>query len=165
MRFNFPRTDPSEDILNYIDQQSDFEKLRDILCVWHKLIPEPLLNLYNGIVERDLSRHLQLKSGIPITKSVIDKEIKNFRISNQERELLLQKVPPQFSVPDPGQNLASPPDPLASEYLQIPLPANLDITQPVHYTETESDHARLSMAKTDTFLVPILSIAKLNTSY
>ena len=38
----------------------------------------------------------------------------------------------------------------------------LDITQPVHYTETESDHARLSMGQTDTFLVPALDIAKLN---
>ena len=86
MRFNFPRTYPSEDILNYTDNRSDYEKLRDIMCVWHQLIPEPLLELYNGIVERELSRHLQLKSGIPITKSVIDKEIKNFRISKQEHE-------------------------------------------------------------------------------
>ena len=84
MRFNFPRTDPSEDILNYTDQRSDYEKLRDILCVWHQLIPEPLLNLYNGIVERDLSRHLQVKSGIPITKSVIDKNLES------------RKVPPKF---------------------------------------------------------------------
>ena len=88
MRFNFPRNDPSEDVLNYIDQRSDYEKLRDVLCIWHQLVPEPLLNLYNEIVERDLSRHLQLKSGIPITKSVIDKEIKNFKISKQASESL-----------------------------------------------------------------------------
>ena len=49
MRFNFPLTDPSEDILNYTDTRHDYEKLRDILCVWHQLIPEQLLNLYNGI--------------------------------------------------------------------------------------------------------------------
>ena len=56
--------------------------------------------------------------------------------------------PPTFSFPDPVQNLASPPDPLASEHL--------------HYTETESDRARLSIGQTDTFLVPALDIAKLN---
>ena len=98
--FYFPRNDPSEDVLNYIDQRSDYEKLRDVLCIWHQLVPEPLLNLYNEIVERDLSRHLQLKSGIPITKSVIDKEIKNFKISKQASESLLKKVPPKFSSPD-----------------------------------------------------------------
>ena len=76
MRFNFPRNDPS-------DQRSDHEKLRAVLCIWHQLVAEPLLNLYNEIVERDLSRHLQLKSGIPITKSVIDKEVKNFKLSKQ----------------------------------------------------------------------------------
>ena len=46
--------------------------------------------------------------------------------------------------------------------MQIPLPANLDITQLVHYTESESNQARLSLAKTDMFLVPVLDIAKLN---
>ena len=92
MRFNLSRNDPSEDVLNYIDQRSDHEKLRDVLCIWHQLVPEPLLNLYNEIVERDLkSRHLQLKSGIPITKSVIDKEIKNFKISKQASDSLLKK--------------------------------------------------------------------------
>ena len=97
MRFNFPRNDPSEDVLHYTDQRSDHEKLRDILCIWHQLVPEPLLKLYNEVVERDLSRHLQLKSGIPITKSVIDKEIKNFKLSKQATELLLETVPQKIS--------------------------------------------------------------------
>ena len=46
--------------------------------------------------------------------------------------------------------------------MRIPQPADPDITQLVHYTESESTQARLSLAKTDEFLQPVLNIAKLN---
>ena len=74
----------------------------------------------------------------------------------------MNKVPLKFSSPDKPQDFASPPDPLTTEHLRIPQPADPDITQPVHYTESESTQARLSLAKTDEFLQPVLNIAKLN---
>ena len=74
----------------------------------------------------------------------------------------MEKVPLKFSSPDTPQDCVSPPDPLTTEHLRIPNPADPDITQPVHYTESESTQARLSLAKTDEFLQPVLNIAKLN---
>ena len=108
----------------------------DILCLWHQLLPEEYLNLFNDVAERDLCHHLQLPTGRPITKSIIDQEIKKFKITKADRVALLLKVQSGFisqDQPIPELQERSP-DPLTQEHTcetDIPeMPVKLAVAKP-----------------------------------
>ena len=69
------------------------------------MLPENLLQIYN-----DHTTHLQLPSGIPITKPIIEREIMRLELAKSEQNALLQKIPPSFNYPAPLNDLPAKPD-------------------------------------------------------
>ena len=94
-KFRFPSSDPKEN--QVIDTRTPEQKMSDILRIWSQLLTKDETQIWNEISNRDLSRDISLKSGLRTTKSIIDREIKQFRqiAASKKSEMLqtLQQLP------------------------------------------------------------------------
>jgi hypothetical protein len=105
IKFQFPRND-SDEINLYMDNRTDHEKMCSVLRSWHQILSPAQLQIWNSIATRDLSSKLNLTSGIPATKSMIEREIKRFKLSAAEKLRLQKQLPAEFSFPDPLSKLS-----------------------------------------------------------
>ena len=93
-KFVYPRVDPpSSDI---IDDRTDNEKMASIICMCSQILTKYELHCWNSLCERYLQNSTRYVSVIPKIRPDMLKEIKDFRISEQEKQKLaanLEKVP------------------------------------------------------------------------
>ena len=95
-KFCFPKSDPSEN--QVIDNRTAEQKMSDILRTWSQLLTVEETQVWNEISRRDLTRDILTPgSGLRTTKSIIDREIRQFRQidAGKKSEMLkaLQQLP------------------------------------------------------------------------
>ena len=110
-KFCFPSSDPQAN--QVIDSRTLEQKMADILRTWSQLLTREETQVWNEISERDLSRDISLKSGLHTTKSIIDREIRQFRqiAAGKKSEMLktLQRLPEELLLPEDNQSQPSDP--------------------------------------------------------
>ena len=92
IKFKYPRED-TDDTNLYIDNRTDHEKMCSVLRSWHQILSPAQLEIWNSLASRDLSTKLNLASGIPATKSMVEQEIRKFKISAAEKLSLQKQLP------------------------------------------------------------------------
>ena len=112
--------------------------MADILRTWSQLLTRDETQVWNDISERDLSRDISLKSGLRTTKSIIDREIRQFRqiAAGKKSEMLktLQRLPEELLLP--VDNQSQPSDP--SDILEAtPNPLSFNESPAVSYLDPE----------------------------
>jgi hypothetical protein len=104
-KFRIPSSDPANN--QVIDTRTSEQKMADILRIWSQLLTKDETKIWNEISNCDLTHDISLKSGLRTTKSIIDREIKQFRqiAAGEKSEMLqtLQKLPVGLLLPDSEQ--------------------------------------------------------------
>ena len=93
-KFVYPRVDPPPS--DIIDNRNDDEKMASIIRTCQQILTKDELDCWNSLCERYLQNSTRYVSGIPKIRADMLKEIKDFRISEQEKQKLaahLEKVP------------------------------------------------------------------------
>ena len=128
-KFRFPSSDPSEN--QVIDNRTAEQKMSDILRTWSQLLTVEETQVWNEISRRDLTRDILTPgSGLRTTKSIIDREIRQFRQidAGKKSEMLkaLQQLPelPLDNDPQPIDIPEATPNPLSGN--ELPAVSNLD---------------------------------------
>ena len=88
--FIYPKIDPQpSDIL---DNRTNPEKMQSILRTLNQFLTPSQLEVWNNLVERNLHLSDKFISGITKIKAQITAEIKNFRISQENKNLLTKQA-------------------------------------------------------------------------
>jgi hypothetical protein len=93
-KFVYPRVDPPPSEI--VDNRNDDEKMASIIRTCQQILTKDELDCWNSLCERYLQNSTRYVSGIPKIRADMLKEIKDFRISEQEKQKLadnLEKVP------------------------------------------------------------------------
>jgi hypothetical protein len=164
-KFRFPSSDPKEN--QVIDNRTPEQKMADILRTWSQLLTVEETQVWNEISRRDLTRDiLTSDSGLRTTKSIIDREIRQFRqlAAGKKSEMLktLQRLPEELLLPvdnqsqpsDPSDILEATPNPLS--FNESPAVSYLDSEFISNYCEPLTD---IQVEK------PIIQILKSNLDY
>ena len=77
MKFRYPAVDPDPNI--YRDTRTELQKMESILRTTSQILDKDQLEIWNSITERNLHLSAAHNSGIPLVKSDITEQIKNYR--------------------------------------------------------------------------------------
>ena len=66
--------------------------MQDILRIWSQALTPAETAIWNEVSQRDLSKDISLKSGLRTPKCVIDREIKQFRLTAGKKAALSQTL-------------------------------------------------------------------------
>ena len=90
MKFRYPSVDPEPNF--YKDTRTELQKMESILRTTSQILDKDQLEIWNSITERNLHLSAAHNSGIPLLKSDITEQIKNYRLDNEHKKALLDKV-------------------------------------------------------------------------
>ena len=90
MKFRYPSTDPEPNF--YKDTRTELQKMESILRTTSQILDKDQLDIWNQITERNLHLSKAHNSGIPLVKSDITEQIKTYRIDEEHKKSLLDKV-------------------------------------------------------------------------
>ena len=90
MKFRYPSVDPEPNF--YKDTRTELQKMESILRTTSQILDKDQLDIWNSITERNLHLSAAQNSGIPLVKSDITEQIKNYRMDEESRKGLLDKV-------------------------------------------------------------------------
>ena len=90
MKFRYPSSDPEPNF--YKDTRTELQKIESILRTTSQILDKDQLDIWNQITERNLHLSQAHNSGIPLVKSDITEQIKTYRIDEEHKKSLLNKV-------------------------------------------------------------------------
>ena len=89
-KFSYPRIDPAPS--NIVDNWIDDQKMASILRCCSQILNKDELNCWNELTERYLENAIRYESSIPKIKADLQKEITNYRTSEQEKQKLTNEL-------------------------------------------------------------------------
>ena len=90
MKFRYPTSDPEPNL--YKDTRTELQKIESILRTTSQILDQDQLSIWNEITERNLHLSQAHNSGIPLVKSDIIEQIKTYRIDEEHKKSLLNKI-------------------------------------------------------------------------
>ena len=90
MKFRYPTSDLDSNF--YRDTRTELQKIESILRTTYQILDKDQLSICNEITERNLHRSQAHNSGIPLVKSDITEQIKTYRIDEEHKKSLLNKI-------------------------------------------------------------------------
>ena len=104
-KLRYPSVDPEPNMFK--DNRTELQKIESILRTTSQTLDPDQLHIWNSITERNLNLLQAHYSGIPLVKSDITAQIKSYRIDEEYKQSLLEKVQDfdklyvQEKLPDP----------------------------------------------------------------
>ena len=89
-KFKYPSPDPEPNIFR--DSRTELQKIESILRTTSQILDPDQLSIWNEITERNLHLSQAHNSGIPLVKNDITDQIKTYRIDEEHKQSLLNKV-------------------------------------------------------------------------
>ena len=89
-KFRYPSVDPEPNMFK--DNRTELQKIESILRTTSQILDPDQLHIWNSITERNLHLSQAHNSGIPLVKNDITDQIKNYRIDEEHKQSLLEKV-------------------------------------------------------------------------
>ena len=89
-KFKYPTSDPEPNL--YRDTRTELQKIESILRTTSQILDQDQLSIWNEITERNLHLSQAHNSGIPLVKNDITEQIKTYRIDEEHKKSLLNKI-------------------------------------------------------------------------